>query len=551
MVTIAFLVMLASCGGGKSTGSDTAPLVTPSGPAGSTGPTLPASDGTVYGDLRTGNGKLMLHQRGALAVTPTGLRDRLATMDTTLDAFSGVFLRMPATSGLITMNAPVALAAITADLAPVAALKPVNLRFNFAVVSFRRDLDPFDDWSVVVANFTNLAKAAKAAGLVGIVIDNESASGLDNDPSGLRVNYPADVKFPGRSVDEYRARTQLVSKQIMQAMVVEFPQIAVVVMRGPAGGEQMTSQQMVPPLNGTRPTLLGSFFAGFVEGKGSTALVVDGGDDYGLRIDDQFAASSEWRKTGIASTATNSAVIPAALRSAWPTSVNVSFGVREIDGYLGQTLANVQTVWENTVSTALRQSDTFAWASFDSTDMSSAAASNAFVVSAKRAKAAAISATNHLASQVAASGTGLMAQYFNTADQTYLMQTRVDAVIDNSWSVSGPVGTVIAVGNPPRQDNVSVVWSGYLEAPTTGTYLIFGSTDDGMRITVGGVTVVDAMFDQGTTEYSDGVLMQGGVRYPIKVEWFQHGGGAEAHVAWTPPGGAKAIIPVERLYPTN
>ena len=88
----------------------------------------------------------------------------------------------------------------------------------------------------------------------------------------------------------------------MQALATDFPDIAVVVQRGPAASEAQTPPQLTVRAVDTAP-LLGSFFAGFVEGKGARTLIIDGGDDYGLRIDDQFTDSKAWRQTGTATTA--------------------------------------------------------------------------------------------------------------------------------------------------------------------------------------------------------------------------------------------------------
>ena len=138
----------------------------------------------------------MLHQRGIIEVTPATLRDRLATMEATLTAFDGAFLRLPATGELITKATAVKASAIAADLEPLYALRPTRFKYNFAVVPMQRDLDVFDDWTVPLANLGALAKVARDAGLVGIVIDNESLS-------GFRVSYPYDVKFAERA----RSRT--------------------------------------------------------------------------------------------------------------------------------------------------------------------------------------------------------------------------------------------------------------------------------------------------------------------------------------------------------
>ena len=67
---------------------------TPPGPG-------PQGGAALYSDFRTGK-KLVLHQRGIIEVTPATLRDRLATMESTLTAFDGAFLRLPTTGELIT-----------------------------------------------------------------------------------------------------------------------------------------------------------------------------------------------------------------------------------------------------------------------------------------------------------------------------------------------------------------------------------------------------------------------------------------------------------------
>jgi hypothetical protein len=173
---------------------------------------------------------------------------------------------------------------------------------------------------------------ARDAGLVGIVIDNESLA-------GLRVGYPGDVKFANRTLEDYRAQTQLIGQKIMQAVVAPFPDAVVVVLRGPAGAEPASPGTLINREADSAP-LLGPFFTGFVAGKVGRSLVVDGGTDYGLRTTEQFSDAAAWRKTGLASTITDSAFLTDSLRDLWPTVVNVSFGVRELDGAHGNLLPN-------------------------------------------------------------------------------------------------------------------------------------------------------------------------------------------------------------------
>ena len=547
--TIVMSALVVACGGGSSGGGNSA---TGTGTGGTgTGGNVPVDDGTtyvagpgpqggaaLYSDFRAGK-KLVLHQRGIIEVTPATLRDRLATMEATLTAFDGAFLRLPTTGVSITTATPVKASAIAADLQPLYALRPSRLKYNFAVVPMQHDLDVFDDWTVPLANIGTLARVARDAGLVGIVIDNESIA-------GLRVNYPGDVKFANRTLEDYRAQTQLIGRKIMQAIVTDFPDAIVVVLRGPAGADPASPGTLVNREADSAP-LLGPFFTGFVTGKVARSLIVDGGTDYGLRTAEQFKGSADWRKTGLASAATNSAFLTDSLRDLWPSSVNVSFGVRELDGAHGNLLPNLQMVFANSLVQSLRAADSFVWASFDLTDLTKAAATEPFVIAATKARVAAATPTGTLASAAPASGTGLLAQYFSMSDESELAQTQVDPVIDNFWSGTGPLNTVLEGQN----DNFSVIWTGYIEAPVTGTYTIFGTTDDGMQITVDGVSILpDAAWNyQPPTEYSGTVDLVAGQRYAIRIRYFQGGGQTEAHVWWQPPGGLKDVLPVERMYP--
>ena len=525
------VALVAGCGGGGGgSAADDGSSIYQAGPG-------PRGGAALYADFRSGK-KLVLHQRGLIAVTPARLRDALPAMEAALDAYDGVFLRLPNSTDAVmratTLNASV----IAADLQPLYALQPTRLRHNFAVLSMQHDLDPFDDWTVALRNVANFAKVARDAGVVGIVIDNE-------DIAGLRVNYPYDLKSPTKTIEAYRTQMQLVAKQVMQAITAEFPDAVVVVLRGPAGAEPASPANLVNR-EVDSAQLLGPFFAGFVEGKGARSLVVDGGTDYALRTAEQFDASRAWRQTGIASAATDSAFIPAALRAAWPASVNVAHGVRELDGSHGNLLPNDPTLWANTVRVALENADTFVWASFDLTDMTTASAAGAWPTAARRGKAAAGVPTMHLGSATPSSGTGLLAQYFSQIDESELAQTLVDPMIDYVWTDSGPSNSILS-----QTENFSVVWTGYIEATVSGTYTIIGTTDDGMQIYIGGTPVVDAFYFQAPTEHIGTIDLVAGQRYPIKIRYFQGGGLTEAHVEWQPPGGVRAAIPSAQLYPVN
>lgn len=540
--------LLAGCGSGgggdagdptdtPSAGTDPGPYVAGPGPQGGA---------ALYAEFRAGK-RVILQQRLFYALTPARLAERIANLETL--PFDGAFLQLPTTGTRITKGEVVKAADIAADLQPLYALRPTRLKHQFATVSIGRDLDPFDDWTPVVTNFTTLAKVARDAGLVGLVIDNENLA-------GLRVHYPDDVsRSTTYTLAQYQAQVQTNSRRIMQAITTEFPDAVVVVLRGPAGAEATSPASLVncesrdaaniapdATCGANAASLLGSFFAGFVEGAGARSMLVDGGTDFGLRLPERFAASATWRKSGLASATTASPFVPATLRDAWAATVKASFGVRELDGARGNGAPNDPAIYARTLATALAAAEGFVWTSFDLTDVSAAAPGSPWVAAVQRGRDLAAGTATP---PPAGPGTGLLAEYFGQIDESELAQTLVDATLDNVWDGTGPGHTVLAGQN----DNFSVVWSGWLQAPATGTYTFYATTDDGMRITIGDTTLLDVFYHQAPTEHARTIDLVAGQRYPIRIRYFQGGGNTVASLAWQPPGGTRAVVPTAVLYP--
>lgn len=280
LLMVVVVAVVAACNGASgSRGTEDTGVGYPAGPG-------PQGGSALYAQFRSSK-MVVLHARAPLVLTPAGFRDRLAASEAAVDEVDGVFLRLPTTGDLLARGTPVSARAIAADLQPLYTLKPTQLRYNFAVVAMQRDLDAFDDWSVVIANFTALAKVARDAGLVGIVIDGTSRP-------GLRVHYPDDMKFPTRTITDYQAQTQVLGRKIMQAIVAEFPDAAVVVVRGASGADLGTTADRVERESAAAP-LLGSFFAGFVEARVASALLVDGGNDDRLRTAQPRDGATVWQ----------------------------------------------------------------------------------------------------------------------------------------------------------------------------------------------------------------------------------------------------------------
>ncbi|MFE7168628.1 PA14 domain-containing protein [Streptomyces sp. NPDC057616] len=95
-----------------------------------------------------------------------------------------------------------------------------------------------------------------------------------------------------------------------------------------------------------------------------------------------------------------------------------------------------------------------------------------------------------------------------------------------------------------QSDDVSVRWTGKIVPEKTGptTFSIIG--DNGFRLWVDGKMVIDHWVDDWDREQTGTpVDLTAGKAYDIKVEYFEHYGGSNLHLRWTPPGGTKTAVP--------
>ncbi|MEU6518766.1 PA14 domain-containing protein [Streptomyces sp. NPDC046978] len=95
-----------------------------------------------------------------------------------------------------------------------------------------------------------------------------------------------------------------------------------------------------------------------------------------------------------------------------------------------------------------------------------------------------------------------------------------------------------------QSDDVSVRWTGRIVPEETGPTTFSITGDNGFRLWVDGRLVIDHWVDDWDREQSgEPVELTAGKAYDIKVEYFEHYGGSNLHVRWTPPSGTKTAIP--------
>jgi hypothetical protein len=136
---------------------------------------------------------------------------------------------------------------------------------------------------------------------------------------------------------------------------------------------------------------------------------------------------------------------------------------------------------------------------------------------------------------------GLSAEYFNSANLAGLTFTRTDAMVNFDWANGGP-------GAGLGSDNFSVRWSGRVQPRYSETYTFSTISDDGVRLWVNGQQLVNNWTNHAPTENAGTITLQAGVKYDIKMEYYESTGGALAQLYWTSPSQAKEIIPPGQLF---
>jgi hypothetical protein len=103
---------------------------------------------------------------------------------------------------------------------------------------------------------------------------------------------------------------------------------------------------------------------------------------------------------------------------------------------------------------------------------------------------------------------------------------RAEATLNYNWDNNSPApGTVDA-------DHFSVRWTRYIDEPD-GAYRFTATSDDGMRLWVDGVLLVDDWSDHpARTRTADTVLGEG--HHLITVEYYENAGQAVASLSWAP-----------------
>ena len=124
---------------------------------------------------------------------------------------------------------------------------------------------------------------------------------------------------------------------------------------------------------------------------------------------------------------------------------------------------------------------------------------------------------------------GLAVEYFGNKDFSgKALSSGVDTSLEKYYQ--GPP----ARGVP--EYNFSARWTGSLSPPTTGTYTLGLTCDDGGRVILDGKTVLDDFTEHGSHTTTVKIELNAGQAYDLKVEYFNAGGSALVKLGWLLPG---------------
>ncbi len=138
-------------------------------------------------------------------------------------------------------------------------------------------------------------------------------------------------------------------------------------------------------------------------------------------------------------------------------------------------------------------------------------------------------------------GNGLNVEYFDNQDFTGPSIKRISETVNFDWANGAPTPDL-------QPDTFSARFSGELSAPTAGTYTLYATADDGVRLSINNQEVINDFTDHAPRTTKAKVNLVAGQRVPLKLEYFESYGGASLKLEWRGPGVSRRVIAKARLY---
>jgi len=135
---------------------------------------------------------------------------------------------------------------------------------------------------------------------------------------------------------------------------------------------------------------------------------------------------------------------------------------------------------------------------------------------------------------------GLTGSYF---ENVWFFYTPVKVTVDPQINMDWGTGLI----TPTGANYISVRWVGKVKTQYAETYTFYATTDDGARLWVDSVPLIDR-WDSYCNETSATIALKANVFYDIKMEYKQVTGSAFAKLSWASQSTPKEIVPSSQLY---
>ncbi len=138
---------------------------------------------------------------------------------------------------------------------------------------------------------------------------------------------------------------------------------------------------------------------------------------------------------------------------------------------------------------------------------------------------------------------GLVGSYFSNENLTGpVVVQRLDPQIGFNWGAGSPATLLPA-------DRFSACWMGYVQPLVTEDLTLIARTDDGVRVWIDGVMVVNAWAPRSVNDSLYTFPAIADRRYLIRVEYREQAGVASASLLWQSATQPRQVIPSDRLQP--
>lgn len=139
---------------------------------------------------------------------------------------------------------------------------------------------------------------------------------------------------------------------------------------------------------------------------------------------------------------------------------------------------------------------------------------------------------------------GLLGTYFNRIDFEGPAFSRIDPTLNYDWGLESPWRGKV------NEELFSVIWSGRIVPPRSGTYTLYLESDDGARLWIDGELLLDQFVERERATDTIQIKMLIGKSYQIKFAYcdvFHH---AVSRLEWScdEAGISRQLIPPEHMW---